>query len=72
VTAYILRRILLTFPVLVIVTTALFVLIRVTPGDPIQIQYGIDAPPDQVEAIRHELGLDRPLVISTSTGCRTW
>jgi peptide/nickel transport system permease protein len=62
-TAYILRRILLTFPVLFIVTTVLFVIIRITPGDPVQIQYGIDAPPDQVAAIRQELGLDRPILI---------
>ena len=65
-TAYILRRILLTFPVLFIVTTALFVLIRVTPGDPILIQYGIEATPDQVEAIRQDLGLDRSIIIQYS------
>jgi peptide/nickel transport system permease protein len=62
-TSYVVRRVILTIPVLFLVTTALFVLIRVTPGDPILIQYGIEATPDQVEAIRADLGLDRPIVV---------
>jgi len=60
---YVLGRVLLTIPVVWIVTLVLFVLIRLTPGDPIQIQFGIDATPEQIAAYRKELGLDRPIAV---------
>ncbi len=62
-TSYIVNRVLATIPVLVIVTLVLFILLRVTPGDPVQIEFGLDLAPEQVELIRHDLGLDRPIYV---------
>ncbi len=38
-------------------------LIQLTPGDPVAIQFGIDADQSQIDARREELGLNRPLYV---------
>lgn len=58
---YLLRRILLTIPVLFGVTTLTFFLIHFVPGDPIDIMLGDQASNVDKGALRAELGLDRPL-----------
>ena len=60
-TAYILRRLLLTVPTLLLVAVAVFVLIRLIPGDPVALIYGDGGTPEQIAAGRAALGLDRPL-----------
>ena len=60
---YIARRLLLTGPVLWAVTLVLFVLLRLTPGDPVRNQYGIETTVEQQEAVRESLGLNRPIVV---------
>ena len=50
-------------PVVLLVTIALFALIRLTPGDPIRDEYGLEVTPELYQARRHQLGLDRPLVV---------
>jgi peptide/nickel transport system permease protein len=60
-TAYILRRLLLTIPTLLLVAIAIFVLIRLIPGDPVALIYGDGGTPEQIAAGRAALGLDRPL-----------
>ena len=62
-TRYIARRLLLTVPVVWAVTLVLFCLLRLTPGDPIRNQFGLDAPPEQVESARESLGLNRPIAV---------
>ncbi|MGH6709137.1 MAG: ABC transporter permease [Bradyrhizobium sp.] len=47
--------------VLVVVTITIFVVVRSTPGDPVQIMLGMQTSPDAVAAIRHEFRLDQPL-----------
>ena len=59
-TTYILRRLLQTLPVLFLTSVAVFLLLRLAPGDPAQYVAGPDAPPDTLEAVRRELGLDQP------------
>jgi len=54
-----LRRLLQTLPVLFLTSVAVFLLLRLAPGDPAQYVAGPDAPPDAVEAVRRELGLDQ-------------
>jgi len=50
------------FPVTVFcVCTVVFFLIHLVPGDPAALMIGESAEPGDVEALRHELGLDRPL-----------
>lgn len=60
-TAYILRRLMLMIPVLLIVAVIIFGLIHVTPGDPAAIMAGEDATSQQVEEMRERLGLNEPL-----------
>jgi peptide/nickel transport system permease protein len=58
---YVLRRFLLTVPVLFGVSVLVFVIMHVVPGDPVRLIAGPDAPEEVVVRIRAELGLDRPL-----------
>ena len=59
---FLLRRVLLTIPVLFGVATLVFSLIHLIPGDPAVAMLGEGAEPGQVERLRRELGLDRPLI----------
>ncbi|MEA2582762.1 MAG: peptide/nickel transport system permease protein [Thermomicrobiales bacterium] len=58
---YILRRIVQMVPVLIGITFIVFLLVHLIPGDPVLTMLGIHARPEAVTALRHELGLDRPL-----------
>jgi len=60
---FIARRLLATIPVLGIVAVLVFLLLRITPGDPAAILAGDAASTEQIEAIRRTLGLDRPLPV---------
>jgi peptide/nickel transport system permease protein len=60
-TAYILRRLLATIPVMVVVAIFVFFLLRLAPGDPAAIIAGEDATAAQIAAVRGKLGLDRPV-----------
>lgn len=55
------RRLVLTVPVVLGVATLVFALIHAIPGDPAQVMLGDAAPPADVIALRHRLGLDRPI-----------
>ena len=57
------RRLVLTIPVLLGVATLVFSLIHLIPGDPAQSMLGESAAPSDVEALRHRLGLDEPLIV---------
>jgi ABC-type dipeptide/oligopeptide/nickel transport system permease component len=60
---YVLRRLLVTIPVLLGVSILAFAIMRVVPGDPVRLIAGPDAPEDVVNRIRVELGLERPLYV---------
>ena len=61
---YLLRRLVLTVPVLLGVTIIVFTIMHVIPGDPVQLIFsGTGASLEQREAMRHALGLDRPLPV---------
>lgn len=60
---YLIRRVLLTIPVLVGVATLVFSLIHFIPGDPAQAMLGEGAAPEDVAQLRARLGLDRPLLV---------
>lgn len=60
---YILRRIASTVPVMLIVAALVFLMLRLTPGDPAAIIAGDNANADQIAAIRNRLGLDAPLLL---------
>jgi ABC-type dipeptide/oligopeptide/nickel transport system permease component len=59
---YLVRRLLLTIPVLLGVATLVFLLIHLVPGDPAQSMLGDTASPEDVTRLRQSLGLDRPLL----------
>jgi ABC-type dipeptide/oligopeptide/nickel transport system permease component len=59
--AYSIRRILVAIPTLLIVLTITFVLIRIAPGDPAEVRLGDYASKEAVEALRRQMGLDRPM-----------
>ena len=61
-TRFLLRRVLLTIPVLFGVATLVFSLIHLIPGDPAVAMLGEGADPEQVQRLRQQLGLDRSLV----------
>ncbi len=60
---FVLRRLLSTIPVLLIVAVLVFLMLRLTPGDPAAILAGDAATTEQIAAIRAGLGLDRPLPV---------
>jgi peptide/nickel transport system permease protein len=59
---YILRRLLMGVLVLFGVSILVFLLMHLG-GDPVAVLLPLDAPPEQIEAFRHEMGFDRPLPV---------
>ena len=62
-TRYIITRLLMTIPMVFILLTIVFVVLRVMPGDPASAMLGGHAPQHVIDQKRHELGLDRPLYV---------
>ncbi len=60
---YIVMRLLSAVPVVLVVGIVTFSLLHVAPGDPAAIIGGDEARPEDLERIRHELGLDRPIIV---------
>jgi peptide/nickel transport system permease protein len=60
---YIARRLLSTLLVMALVGVFIFLLLHLAPGDPAAIIAGDNASPAQIAKIRHQLGLDAPLVV---------
>ena len=60
--AFIFRRLLATIPVILVVAIFVFLMLRLTPADPAAIIAGDNANAEQVAAIRHQLGLDQPML----------
>ena len=58
---YVVRRLLYALPTLLGVTLAVFLLVRLIPGDPARLIAGLLASDDEVQRLRVELGLDRPM-----------
>jgi peptide/nickel transport system permease protein len=59
----IVRRLLATVPVLLLVTAGVFLLLHLTPGDPVDAMMAESADADAKESLRRELGLDRPIAV---------
>ncbi|MGO2392817.1 MAG: ABC transporter permease [Halomonas sp.] len=58
---YFIRRLLAAIPVMLVVALSVFLLLRLSPGDPAVIIAGDMASPEQVAGIRAALGLDQPI-----------
>jgi len=58
---FIARRLVSIIPVLAVVAIFVFLMLRLTPGDPAAVIAGDNATSDQIAAIREKLGLDLPI-----------
>jgi peptide/nickel transport system permease protein len=61
--AFIAARLAGTLPVVFVLSLGVFLMLHLTPGDPVQIMLGQDADPQTAAALRAELGLDQPLPV---------
>ncbi len=62
--AYIVARVLLTLPMLFVLVTLVFFVVRIMPGDPVEAMLRPGVPQEYKEQIRHSLGLDLPLFLN--------
>ncbi|MGA2111958.1 MAG: ABC transporter permease [Anaerolineales bacterium] len=60
---YILTRIVLTLPMVFILGTMVFIVLRVMPGDPVTSALGPKGTPQQIQDMRAALGLNDPLIV---------
>lgn len=66
---YFVQRILQLIPVLILVSVAVFLIIRIIPGDPVLVMLGVDPEErariseEQYESLKHQLGYDRPIYV---------
>jgi peptide/nickel transport system permease protein len=60
---FILQRLLALIPLLLIVSLMVFSLVLLIPGDPAYLLAGEDATVEEVEAIREEMGLNKPVLV---------
>ena len=59
---HVLLRLLLILPAVWLILTMVFLLVHIVPGDPVEQMLGPDAQAADVQQLRHDLGLDRPLL----------
>jgi len=59
---FVVRRTLLTIPVLWVMSVFVFLIIRLVPGDPVRTMLGFRATPANMAEVRHRLHLDQPLL----------
>src|SRR5690606_26533890 len=61
-TAYLARRIAIAIVTLVLASIVVFAMLEILPGDPARIMLGMNASAEQVAQLRHQMGLDAPLL----------
>jgi peptide/nickel transport system permease protein len=61
---YILTRTLLTIPMLFILVTLVFFIVRIMPGDPVEAMLRPGVPKEYKDQLKHNLGLDKPLFLN--------
>ncbi len=59
--SFLLRRLISIIPVMLLVATGVFLLLKLTPGDPVGVILGPDATEERKQALRDDLGLNDPL-----------
>ena len=60
---YVIKRILLMVPIMIGVSFIVFTILNIVPGDPARAMLGEGALQEDVDALNHELGLDRPFFV---------
>ena len=61
---YIITRTLLTIPMLFILVTLVFFIVRIMPGDPVEAMLRPGVPQEYKDQLKHNLGLDKPLFLN--------
>ncbi len=61
--SYTVRRVIELLLTLLVVSLVIFTVVRVIPGDPAQVILGVNAGPENLSALREELGLNRPIIV---------
>ena len=61
--SFLMRRLAATIPVLGMVALFVFLMLRMTPGDPAAVLAGDNGTPQQIAEIRETLGLDQPIPV---------
>ena len=64
---FILRRVLQMLLILFLVSSAVFFMFKLVPGDVAAVRLGIEQTPEALAALRTQLGLDRPLIVQYLT-----
>ena len=67
---YIGKKLISVVLMLLIVSAFTFMIIHLTPGDPARVMLGVDAPEEQVEQLREQMGLNRPMLCNRPLGWR--
>ncbi len=65
--AFIAKRMVATIPVMGVVALFVFLMLRLSPGDPAAIIAGPYASPEHIDLIREQLGLNEPIVVQFGT-----
>ncbi|WP_134704224.1 ABC transporter permease [Ammoniphilus sp. YIM 78166] len=60
---YVLKRVLSLFPVLFLVSIIVFMIIHLTPGDPVSVMLGEEASQEDIDRLREQLGLNLPIYL---------
>ena len=60
---YVIRRVLATIPVMLIVAAVVFLMLRLSPGDPASVIAGDYATAEDIVRIREQLGLNEPILV---------
>ena len=69
---FIVVRVAQMVPVLIGISLAMFVLVRVVPGDPAQVALGLYATPEAMAELRTLWGLDEPLYVQYWCSCSSF
>lgn len=67
---FVIKRLLLTIPIMLLTSIIVFVLMRILPGDPILVLVGqtqAEVSAEQIEQLRQEYGLDQPIYVQYFT-----
>ena len=65
--AFVLKRVLLIIPLLLVIVFLVFLLLKVTPGDPARLVAGLRASDEDVAQVREDLGLEDPVIVQYGT-----
>jgi peptide/nickel transport system permease protein len=60
---YVLNKILMIIPTMIVVIFLIFLILNITPGNPGRIILGNNVPQEQVDELNHELGVDKPMMV---------